>query len=74
MNKVYLALYNPCTEESGYITLSIHKTLCGATKAVEEHKAKEKEAFEKVVSKSSKFDLKYDDFCDWDVREQEILD
>ena len=36
---IYMALYCPSIHESGYITLSLHKTIEGANTAIEEHKA-----------------------------------
>jgi hypothetical protein len=43
MDKVYHALYCPCTHESGFVTLSLHRTEQGAELAVEAHQRKSKE-------------------------------
>ncbi len=37
--EVYLALHNPDTNESGPVTLSVHKTKKGAKKVIGLHKA-----------------------------------
>lgn len=42
---VYEFLYCPCIYESGWVTMSIHRTKKGAYKAMKEHKLKEYEEF-----------------------------
>ena len=44
---LYAFLYNPMIEESGYITISIHKTKKGAEMAMKSHIAKEKKEWER---------------------------
>ena len=43
MTTIYQALYCPMIHESGYITLSLHKTKEGAEQAIENHKQSIKE-------------------------------
>lgn len=38
-NKVFIAEYNPCTYESAFGIISIHRTIQGAYDAMEKHKA-----------------------------------
>jgi len=45
--KVYGAMYNSMTEESSYGIISLHETKEGAEKALEIHKQKEYEKWEK---------------------------
>jgi hypothetical protein len=41
--KLYAFLYNPMIHESGYVTMSIHRTRKGAEKALEWHRKQEQE-------------------------------
>lgn len=82
--KIYAFIYNPMVEESGYITVSLHKTKKGAEEALKKHKAerlKEWEAQDKerrarwgddyeVLSNGLNFGV----FEDWDIEEREVLD
>lgn len=81
--KVYAALYNPMIEESAWSTLSLHKTLKGAVKARDTHKAKAREEWKKLDDWQRKeFGDKYEElktspfgiWQKWDVEEIEVLD
>jgi hypothetical protein len=74
--KVYKALFNPMTEESGYITLSLHRTKEGAEKAVKTSKEKELKQWKEMYNPDSEYDepFKFGTFLDWNVSEVEILD
>jgi len=67
MTTIYLAQYNPNTEESAYATLSIHRTEHGAEKAIALHKIKIKQEYEKTFD--AKFCEKhpYTESRDWCV-------
>lgn len=39
--KLFTALYNPMVHESGFITLSVHRTKKGAWNAIKRHKIEE---------------------------------
>lgn len=65
MTTIYLAQYNPNTEESAYATISIHRTEHGAEKAIALHRITIKQEYEKTFD--AKFCEKhpYDDWKDW---------
>lgn len=73
--KIYQALYNPMTEESSYRTLSLHLSRRGAQKAIDEHKAKERDKWSSMYGEDSDFEEPYPfgTFKDWDVQEIEVL-
>lgn len=63
---VYAAQYNPCTHESAYGTISLHKTRAGAEKVIKRMRAEE------LIMWTG---LGYDDIPDyqvWQVREFEV--
>jgi hypothetical protein len=64
MDKVYHALYCPCTHESGFVTLSLHRTEQGAELAVEAHQRKSKEDWNGNIPKWVK----------WDIQSMEVLE
>lgn len=68
---IYQALYNPMTEESGYVTLSIHKTREGAQKAIDEHKSGALEEYNKRPKTIS--NIPFAQFEDWRVDEIKLL-
>lgn len=76
--QIYEFLYNPCLSESGWVTISIHKTREGAQKTLEEHKTKEKESFNKMIENDEDIEhwneYPYDFDKDWNVREIELKD
>lgn len=83
--KVYAFMYNPMTEESGYITVSLHKTRDGAEKALESHKTGRKlqwDELEKYRREKYADDLyetirkgtKFGRWEDWTIEERTILD
>lgn len=71
--EVYKAMYCPCIHESGYVTISIHRTLKGAYKAIKAHKI---EVFEEWLT-GSKFGKKYwrsDHGQAWHITKVELVD
>ena len=76
--KVFLALYNPMTEESSFGVLSVHLTRKGAEMAVEFHKEevrKEHIEFLKDIDPKDDFDYgSFDNFKAWCVFEMELQD
>jgi hypothetical protein len=51
---LYAFLYNPMIHESGYITVSIHRTREGAEKAMEWHKHSEEIEWNELMGKDIK--------------------
>jgi len=70
--KLYEFLYNPMTEESGYVTMSIHKTKEGAEKAMKEHKDKEKAEWDKIYENED-IPFKFGRFEDWRIEEVDTI-
>ena len=68
---LYAFLYNPMIHESGYITVSIHRTREGAEKAMEWHK---KEHIEQTIEECGKYDEEWDSCRSWKVGEITIKD
>lgn len=68
---LYAFLYNPMIHESGYITVSIHRTREGAEKAMERHK---KEHIEQILKECGKYDEEWDSYRNWKVEEITIKD
>ena len=66
---LYAFLYNPMIHESGYITVSIHRTREGAEKAMEWHK---KEHIEQTIEECGKYDEEWDSCRSWKVEIIEI--
>lgn len=73
---VYEFLYCPCIFESGFITISLHRTYEGAEKAMNKHKQdafdahmKDVEALELTLE-----DWQFAEFEKWKVQEIEIFD
>ena len=74
MTEVHAALYNPMIWESGFITLSLHKTEEGARKAIEEHQRQEYEEWLEDYKKDVDPPEKWDDFKAWNVKPMKIYD
>lgn len=74
--EVYTFYYNPMTEESASVAMSYHKTEQGATKAMEEHKEKERLEWEEDFKNDQYLKTKFGRFHDWYVVKEtiEILD
>jgi hypothetical protein len=70
-NKVYAFYYNCNIHESVWATMSLHYSKEGAEKAMQEHKQKELEQFNKNYSKRS--GVKFGQHEDWHVGELDIL-
>ena len=70
--KVYSALYNPMIHESGYVTISLHRSMEGAVNAAEKHKAKRKKEFDRLWKNDSP-PSPFGTFEDWAVDEVDIL-
>lgn len=64
---IYLAQYNPSTEESAYATLSIHRTEAGAEKAIRLHKITIKQEYEKLFDAAYRAKHPYNGNRDWCV-------
>jgi hypothetical protein len=82
--KIYAFVYNPMIEESGYITVSLHKTKEGTLKALDEHKAEMKREWTEKIKKSKEIygedfhklrrGMSFGMWEDWDIEERELLD
>jgi len=68
---LYAFLYNPMIHESGYITISIHRTREGAEKALEWHK---KEHIAETIEDCGKYDEEWDSCKDWKVEKITVND
>jgi len=75
---IYEALHNPMYHESTAETLSMHKTLAGAYKAMRGHRVKEcVEHREMNLKYGNDYWAKqhsYDDFKWWGIRKRELKD
>ena len=83
--KVYLAQYNPMIFESSFETLSIHKSRQSAEKVIANHKKEkikewqenkewERKEFPELEEQYLTYQGEYDQFIDWRIEEQELLD
>jgi len=71
--KVYAFLYNPCIYESGFVTISLHKTRKCAEMAMEFHHAeKEKEHWEIYNKPNDYYPHPFGEHEAWKVEEMEI--
>ena len=71
--KIYEALYNPMTEESAYTTLSLHLTKDGAERAIEDHKNKELEKWQRYHPSKELEPHRFGQYQDWLVDEVDVL-
>lgn len=71
--KLYEALYNYMVYESGFITLSTHKTEQGARDAIAKELRKERENHNKLYDyDTEEMAYKYGEFEAWRVQEIEV--
>lgn len=70
---VYAFLYNSCIHESSWATVSLHFSKEGAEKAMQEHRQKELDKFNKLYSQDNNFDFKFGEHEDWRVETVEVL-
>lgn len=77
-NSVYEFLYNSCTCESAAETVSIHRTLKGAYKAMRKHKwdacVEHREEYLFWGSSYFPFKLNFDAWKWWGIRKVEVLE
>jgi len=72
---VYQALFNYMTEESSYVTLSLHKTKQGARDAVAKELRKEHEEHAKLYNYNvEEMAYRYGAFEDWRVDKIEVME
>jgi hypothetical protein len=71
---LYQFLYNPMIHESGYITMSIHRTRKGAEMALEFHKAEMKKEWNKMYDEPDEEPWKFGHFEDWKIEEIKLQD
>ncbi len=73
---LYEFLYCPCIHESGWVTVSLHRTREGAQKALDSHKDSAKKEFNERYSKEEieKLIFKFGQFEDWRIGEIELND
>lgn len=76
MEYVYQAVYSYFIEESDSSSISVHKTEAGATKAIEEHKERERKKFLRLYpsDKYNEHRMKFGEMEYWGVSKMEILD
>ena len=71
---LYAFLYNSCIYESSLATVSLHYSKKGAEKAMQEHKQKELDKFNKMYAKNdNEFGFKFGEHEDWCVHPIEVL-
>lgn len=70
---LYAFLYNSCIHESSWATISLHYSKKGAEKAMQEHKQKELNKFNKMFKKNNKYDFKFGEHENWCVKPVEVL-
>jgi hypothetical protein len=71
---LYQFIYNPMIEESGWITMSLHKTRKGAEMAMKLHKKKKEKEWKKFYPNPNEAPHKFGRFEKWDISEIEIKD
>lgn len=76
---IYEALHNPEIHDSGYSTISLHKTREGAEQAIINHKIRVKKEFDDLYNNPEYpvdmvVKMKWDDNQNWYIRETELLD
>lgn len=71
--KVYEFCYSDCIYESAAATISLHFSEEGATKAMNEHKQKERIEHDEMYKDEGDHDFAFDSMKSWFVREVEIL-
>ena len=76
--KIYEALYNPSKCESASYTLSIHRTIEGAEKAIKAHKDSMKWEHDNECEMMKKegltpYTFEWDNDLDWSINETELL-
>lgn len=69
---VYAFMYNSCVHESSWATISLHSSLEGAQKAMEEHKKKARDEFNEIIDGNDN-DFKFGEDEDWCVKTFEVL-
>ena len=70
---LYAFRYCPCIFESGFITVSIHKTIAGAEKAMQDHKQKALDEFNEIYANDNEFGFVFGKHEDWCVQPVEVL-
>jgi len=73
MKAVFLAKYNPMTEESGFETLSVHESFDGATKVIEDHKQKQQDEWRRMYATEDEEPYPFGTFELWSVEQIEVL-
>lgn len=77
--KVYLAKYCSCRYESAYSTLSIHKNIDGANKAISDHKEGRLSEYNEIYGDLSEDDSSYMSFSEfiedeiWNIEEKKYM-
>lgn len=71
--RLYAFLYNDCIHESSSETMSLHFSKEGAEKAMEEHKQKALDKFNKRYSKNNEFGFKFGAHQSWCVEPVSVL-
>lgn len=70
---IYAFLYNSCTHDSSWATMSLHFTEEGAVKAMNEHKQNALHEFNEMYAINNEFGFKFGASEDWFVKPIEIL-
>lgn len=73
MKQVFLAKYNPMTEESGFITLSVHASFDGAAEALAKHKEGQRTEWMRMYPTDDEEPYPFGTFEMWSVEQVEVL-
>jgi len=72
-NRIYAFLYNSCIHESSWATISLHFSKDNAIKAMQKHKQKKLNKFNKMYGQNNEFGFKFGEHEDWCVKPIKIL-
>ena len=75
-NFIWAFNYCPCIHESGWITISLHRTKKGAKKAMCEHKKEKEKEYKRIYSEDDDSEIfgKFGEMEQWTIMKKEILD
>ena len=70
--KVFEFAYSDCIHESGYVTMSIHKTRKGAEMALDHHKNDAYKEWLEMYTPSERWLRKFGSMENWIIKETEL--
>lgn len=69
---VYAFLYNSCTNESSWSTISLHYSSEGAKKAMQAHRQEALNEFNEMYKDKNEFNIKFGEHEDWCIEAMEV--